>query len=313
MNGVNALSLKGGGVKGILTLAILVKIEEKTGKPVSELFDHFGGSSVGCLITSSLLISQEESGRGAKYTAHQVYELFLKHVKNSFSWTWWSYTTSLFGLIGSKYTTGGLESIIAETCQDATLKDLIRPIVFPAYDRIKNKPFYFDKDIHADVKISDCILAVTSIPTIFPSHRCTIDDQLHDFLDSAMVTNDCSNLVLVKATSKMHIVDKSKIILVSIGTGQEPNYITDRNGILGWIPNIVNVLITGSEYNEVHQAKMSLPKDNYFMLDIPLNKAYQPDDISESTLNYYIEVSQKWITDNDQLLDTICQRLLSNH
>src|SRR4029079_8524086 len=306
---LNLLSIRGGGTRGLLALKILMSIEEKTGKPISELFDYYGGCSVGTLLISSLLIGENDK---PKYTAHQVYDLFLKHVKNSFSWTWWSYTSSLFGLIGAKYTSTGLESIINETCQDLTLNNLLKPIIFPAYDRIKNKPFYFDKDIHKDVKIANSVLAATSIPTFFPSYKCTIGDQLHDFLDSAMVTNDCSNLVLVRATSEMHIVDKSKIILINIGMGIFPNYITENNGILSWIPNIVDTLIMGTEHNEVHQAKMSLPKDNYYMLDIPLNKWYSPDDISESTLNYYSYIADKWVEENDELLNNICDKLLKN-
>src|SRR4029077_9196674 len=97
------------------------------------------------------------------------------------------------------------------------------------------------------------------------------------------------------------------------GCGSFPNYTTERNGMLSWAHNIVNVLITGSEYNEVHQARMSLPKDNYFMIDIPLNSWYSPDDISTKTIEYYCDTAQKWIADNDELLNTICQRLLDNH
>lgn len=305
---MNLLSIRGGGSRFLIPALILITIQEKTGKPISELFDYLSGCSAGSLLVTAVLISQD--GKNPIYSAHEVYDLFLKHIRNSFTWTWWYYMSTGFGLFGSKYTSNGLQNIVTETCQDMTMKHLLKPVIFPAYDRVKNRPFYFDRS-HADVKIVDCIMATTAIPTYFQSHKMTIDDQLHDFLDSALVTNDASNLVLLKATS-IRPVDKSKIILLNLGTGKFPNKTCESNGLLSWASNIVDVLVTGSEYNETYQVSLSLPEDNHYILDIPLDKAYAPDDISEATIQYYIKTTEKWIEDNNALLDTICHKLLSN-
>ena len=43
------LALSGGGIKGISELMVLIEIEERTGKSISELFPIISGTSVGGL------------------------------------------------------------------------------------------------------------------------------------------------------------------------------------------------------------------------------------------------------------------------
>ena len=204
-----------------------------------------------------------------------------------------------------------MQSIVSECCQDLTMKHLLKPVIFPAYDRIKNRPFYFDKDIHANVKISDVIMSTTAIPTYFESHKVKIDDDLHDFLDSCMISNDASTLVLLKSTS-VYKIDKSKIFLLNLGTGIFPYTQNDKNGLLSWLPNIASTIVAGSEANNLYELSLSLSSENYYMLDIELNNVYQPDDIRDSTIKYYITAVEEWIKKNGEKLDWICQKLLNN-
>jgi len=52
------LALDGGGIRGLITLGILKKIEamiqEKTGRSLCEYFDYIGGTSTGAIIAASL-------------------------------------------------------------------------------------------------------------------------------------------------------------------------------------------------------------------------------------------------------------------
>jgi uncharacterized protein len=102
---MNILSIKGGGCRGIISLKILMYIEEITGMPIYEIFDYYGGSSVGCLIVCGILLS--EDGKIPKYTAHELYDIIMKKMNNCFSWTYRSYISSLFGLLGPIYTNIG--------------------------------------------------------------------------------------------------------------------------------------------------------------------------------------------------------------
>ena len=166
--------------------------------------------------------------------------------------------------------------------------------------------------MHANVKVSDCILSSVSIPTYFASHQVMIDDRLHDFLDSALVSNECSQLVFLKATCQHHVVDKSKIFLLNLGTGIYPNVVHENNGLLSWMNNIASTLINGGEANELYELSLSLPESHYQIFDIHLDKPYSPDDVREETINYYIRSAEKWIVDNNDLIDGVCIKLTNN-
>jgi hypothetical protein len=70
---IKVLVIEGGGTKGLYALRVLDYIEKKSGKPISELYDVMGGTSVGSLIVS--MLSVPENGK-PKYSAEDLITIF---------------------------------------------------------------------------------------------------------------------------------------------------------------------------------------------------------------------------------------------
>lgn len=307
---MNILSCRSGGVRGCISLLLLIELEKRTGKPIYELFDNFGGSSIGALIVTGLLLS--EDGKNARYTAHQLYEIFLLKMGHCFSWTYFSYLKSGFGLFGSTYTSDGLAGVVYECCGDYKIKDLLRPIILPTYDKITNKNYYFDNKKDKDVMLKDVVISCGSAPTFFPSHLMTMNERTYDFIDSGIVTTSCTKLVLLDTLSK-YPVKKEEVLLVVIGTGMFSFPNTNADGMASWAKNIVNTIFNASYENELYEVAMMLDKQNYFMMDVPLDlKYYQLDNYSKEVVDYYIGETKQWIEDNDANIQVFCNKLLKN-
>ncbi len=308
---MNLLSIRGGGSRGAICLKLLMEIEKITQQPISQLFDYFGGSSVGVLISSGILVSKD--GYNPIYTAEELYHIFLKNISNCFTWSYRSYIMSGFGLFGSKYTIDGFNNIINTCCSNYKIKDLLKPVIFPAYDKANNKTFYFEKKHHDELLLTDVILSCTAAPTFFPSHTLNINDTNHSMIDSGLVVNDCSQLTYLKATKNTNLIDKNKILLLNLGTGSFEQTVTHNDGLLNWLPNIVNTLMNASTENELYELSLCLPEENYFVIDIPLDiKYYQLDNTSPDAIEYYIAETEKWINSNYDLLKEFCDKLVAN-
>ena len=67
------LSIDGGGIRGIIPVTILASIEERTGKPISQLFDLIAGTSTGGIL--ALGLTKPNSAGEPEYSAHDLCKL----------------------------------------------------------------------------------------------------------------------------------------------------------------------------------------------------------------------------------------------
>lgn len=240
-----------------------------------------------------------------------MYDLFINNVSGCFSWTYYSYISSFFGLASASYTNYGLINVTNKFCGDYTVKNLLKPFIFPSYDKKLNKNYYFtNKD--ENILLSDIILATTAAPSYYPAHKINMNDKTYHFIDSGLISTSCTKLILLD-TLKNYNVKKSKLLMVNIGTGIFNLPETTSDGLAAWAGSIVNTMMNASYENELYELSLILPPDNYYNIDIPLDiKYYQLDNISEEALTYYINETTKWINNNYGILTNFCDKLLLN-
>lgn len=243
------LSLDGGGVRGVLSLQILGKIEQeirvKTGKNdavLSDYFDLIGGTSTGAVIAAGLAL-------GWKVEKIEVlYEAFANAVfkRNLLS----------IGLYRAKYTDKVLKSKLYEAFRDVTLgSDEFETGFAAVMKRLDtgspwvvfngSRGEYFDRKPGAsnypnrDYLIRDIVRASSAAPSYFQPTKMPVNvnssgvDKYGVFVDGGVTPhNNPSLLLFMLATLSGYQfkwqIGEEKLHIVSVGTGRDRDLKTPR-------------------------------------------------------------------------------------
>jgi len=231
------LALDGGGVRGILTLAVLERMEgllrERSADPAGfrlcQYFDLIGGTSTGSIIASGLALGLSSS---------QLLKLYRDLSARVFRRPPWS-----FGIFGPRFSRGPLASVLREIIGEVTLgSDKIRTglaIVTKRADNgsvwiLHNNPrgqfFSASSDsaghtANSEIPLASAILASTAAPTFFrPEFIKVADQELGAFVDGGVSPHNNPSLHLLmlaglKGYGFNWPLGHERLMLASVGTG----------------------------------------------------------------------------------------------
>jgi len=309
---MNILSICGGGCRGIMCVYALRDIEKHIGKHIVTIFDYYGASSVGSVIVCALLISND--GINPVHTCEELYEKMPKLLKDIFAETYYHNITTGYGLFGSKYSSKNLENAFEEIFGDKKMKDLLKPVCFPSFDGVSQKPIYFTRETHGDLYIRDVLRATCAAPSYFDPKKININGIDYILYDSGVACNNTAlNIELyAEYNSKSNPISKSDIMELCLGTGTTYTPQPSNNGSLGWISSIIGYLFSGYNNNEMYELGMVLEKDNLLFIDTEIDKYENLDNASTEALNYYTTKISKWLIENDKSFTDFIGKLVAN-
>ena len=120
--GIRVLSIDGGGVRGILVIEMLKKLEELTGKRIQEMFDLICGVSTGAIIASLVGVKQHTLDEISEIYKNLSIQIFTQSALKGTSSLVWSH---------SYYDTALWEKLLQEKIGDQTLISTSRSLDCP--------------------------------------------------------------------------------------------------------------------------------------------------------------------------------------
>ena len=255
------LALDGGGIRGVITLEILLKLENDLKKELgkndefrlADYFDYIGGTSTGAIIATGLSIGM---------SVQQLLDFYTKKGKDMFD------KTFLLKRWRSFYESGPLLDMLKETFGADTDLDLANGqfkslLLVVTMNRSTDSPWpvsnnplakYNDKsrpDCNLKIKLYQLVRASTAAPAFFPPETLEWDkndpSKTFVFVDGGVTPyNNPAFLMYKMATHPAYKlnwpVGEKNLLLVSVGTGSAPSE-GDYGNLLNTLKELPNNLM----------------------------------------------------------------------
>jgi patatin-like phospholipase/acyl hydrolase len=328
------LSIDGGGIRGIVPARILQEIEERTGKPIAELFDMIGGTSTGAIVGAGLAVPDPEDPTKPRHSALELKNFYYTYGPKIFPELKFKSLRKLSS--AALYDPKPLEDALNEKLGDAKMKDSLTHLLIPATD-IKNfRPVWIthlkgQKDTSREgwssMKMKDAVRASTTAPTYFPSkyYQTTPDEDMpnvthrHALIDGGFFAGNCMRRLMTQAR-KLAPPD-AEIVVVHLGTGNVENSLSpeefNKLGPIGMISksngNLLLSLVVNMSLIDVANDLKDEIGDRFISFDGVIDENEDPnspaasmDDASVGNLRRLEKFAEKIVADNNDEMERLC-------
>jgi patatin-like phospholipase/acyl hydrolase len=313
---VKILSIDGGGIRGIIPALVLETIEERTGRPISALFDLIAGTSKGGVIALGLT-KPDEDGRPA-HTAKKIVDLYETWGPRTFSRSIGQRLRTCNGILKEKYSCDGFNDMVAEYLGDARLSDALTDVLITAYDTERRCPFFFKSAKARSQESCDFLmrlaaLATAAAPTYFEPLKLETDTaaEYYSLIDGGVYAN---NPAMCAYADVMRHHPNGEVLLVSLGTGELtrplPYDVVKEWGLFGWARPMLDVVFDGVSNTTNYQLCQLLGSSSYHRFQVTLDqRSERIDDASRANLRALRLKAEQLIESRSAELDVVCERL----
>ncbi|MEH6517826.1 MAG: CBASS cGAMP-activated phospholipase [Halioglobus sp.] len=311
----HVLAIDGGGIRGVIPGVLLAHIEDKVGKPISEIFDLIVGTSTGGILAAGLAVP---NARGKpKFSAEDMLQLYTEEGHEIFSRSFWKGVTSVGGTLDEKYDEKPLEKLLRQRMGEATLKDTLTSVVITSYDIEKRAPYFFKSRRAKRSKdrnhyLRDAARATSAAPTYFEPEvvrSLAARSTRRVLIDGGVFVNNPAMCAYSEAIDMG--LNPADMTIVSLGTGTATREIPFEDakdwGLAGWVRPIISVMMDGQADSADHHLKELLPwkdeggKQRYFRFDVELESALDDMDAAHAANIAALKSEAERIMDTQQI------------
>jgi patatin-like phospholipase/acyl hydrolase len=300
---VKVLSIDGGGIRGLIPATILRELEERTGRPIAELFDLIAGTSTGGILALGLV---KPGGDGRpQYSAAQLAELYEHEGGRIFNRSLWHAVTALGNLTEEKYDTAGLESVLNEYFGDVPLSKAVTETLVTSYELETREPWFFARhkalaDPSFDFPMRFVARATSAAPTFFEPEELKATTPHGGLVDGGVFANNPAMCAYVETKKLGPAAD---VLVVSLGTGQHTrpiHYAEARGwGLALWAKPILSVVFDGVSDTVDHQMQV-LCGDRYYRFQTELDIGSDDMDNTSATNLAALRLKARQTIDRDR-------------
>jgi patatin-like phospholipase/acyl hydrolase len=323
---IKILSIDGGGIRGLIPALLLAEIEQRTGKPIADLFDFLAGTSTGGILALGLTMAGPDGK--PKYSANQLVDLYEKEGDTIFPQSLLYKMRSKVGfLMDEKYPAKGIESVLQKYFGEALFRDALKELLITSYDIENHCPFFFkrwqQKENTVDAfQIAQVARATSAAPTYFEPYCLNTNDarqKYYALVDGGVFANNPTACAYAEAIRRLGegrtITD---FLVVSLGTGvsTKPILFSDAKdwGPAGWSRPLLDVIFDGvSDTVDYQLQQMLAVKDGprrYYRFQARLNLDMDAmDDATPDNLRKLRLKAVELIRVNTAALDDLCRQL----
>ena len=260
---------------------LLKKLEETTGKKISEIFDLVAGTSIGSIV-AALLVSDK--------TAQECIQFFIDDAPVIFKKKWYK-----FGLFSPLYSADIIENILKEKLENKTLKNCKTKLLVPAFNLTTEDPFFFKSYEGKDYPLWAVCRASASAPVYFSAFKY----EKNIFWDGGLFANSAEIPALADAIKLKWNIKTVKIL--SLGCGDYPikgnpdKFI--NCGILRNLIRIFPVLFTSGSEDENYISKQIMG-DNFLVINPEVKEVLKLGNASPKIMQKREELGEQWVKDH---------------
>jgi uncharacterized protein len=229
------LALDGGGIRGIVTLEILARIEsllrEKSGRRddfvLADYFDFISGTSTGAIIGTALSLGMTVADIRNFYldTGRQMFEQASVLRRFRYKYEDRQLSLKLHEVFGAETTLGSdrLKTLVMAVMRNATT-DSPWPVTNNPFAKFNQRDL---PDCNLNIPLWQLVRASTAAPCFFPPEVVRMGAEEFIFIDGALTTyNNPAFQAFLMATVEPYNLNwpagEDQILVVSIGTGTNP-------------------------------------------------------------------------------------------
>jgi len=293
MSNYNILSIDGGGLRGIVTLSIIERLDSAAPNWRKKI-NMYAGTSTGGLIALALAKGMEPKDIMQFYFDKGPYIFdrgLLQEIETIGNVTGPKYDSAhrleVFKAILQKPGPNG-------TTTDSRLEDLSHDVLIPTFDISGNtsdpsQPRNWKAKIYHNMPTTNpadndrsalayvVAMSTSAAPTYFASFQ--------GHVDGGVFANNPSMCALAQTQDERLVTtyDIDKIKMLSLGTGYYPDYIDGDEswGLAEWAPRLVNLLTDGVNDVARYQTEQMLNDGNFVRINPLMNQQIQMDDVSK--------------------------------